>query len=270
MPVKVMNKQLRQRQATRTLIFGPPGSFKTTSIVATSVYPLHIMSFPGELGWATIPDNVNGLTSMVWEEPPGDPVTADSMRRDVEDAVFQTIAGKNGPCQTLALEGIHQLYSVYLNSVTGGSYGRGEDFEAQRYGRSHQMFMSFLRRVLSSPVPYITVSCWSAPEADTPGSKSTHQWPDVPGRLAKMLLGMFSVCVFAKVTPPLLPGGAAKGEWIIKTDQEVGGSGVKIDPRLAAKLPARMPQNFKQLYQIVGAAEAELEGESGQDQPGVA
>lgn len=267
MPVKLMTSELRQRQATRTLLYGPPGSWKTTAVVATSIYPLHLISAPGESGWATIPDNIPGLSAYIWEESPGDSVSAESMRREIEETTFKAIAGSNGPVKTLAFEGLHKLYDIYLNVATGGSFGRGDDFEAQRYGRAHQMFMTFLRRLLSSPVEYLIATSWNAKEADQPGSKSAHEYPDLPGKLSRLVLGMFSVVVYSKVTFPTVSGGQPKGEWLLKPTNEVWGASVKIDPRLAAKLPATVPQSFKNLYNVVGAAQKEVEGE---DRPAMA
>lgn len=262
LPVRKLTPDLRKRQATRVLLYGPPGSWKTTSIIATALYPLHLISAPGETGWATVPDNVPGLSAYIWEESPSDPVTAQSMRREIEDTIFQTLGGKNGPCRTLALEGLHKMYDIYLNCATDGAHGRGEDFEAQRYSRAHQMFMTMLRRVLSSPVEYLICTSWNAKEADALGSKSAHEYPDLPGKMSRLILGMFSIVIYSDVKQPRVPGQAPKGEWVLKPDSEVWGASCKQDPRLAAKLPARIPQNFKTLYQVVGAAEAELEKEN--------
>lgn len=266
MPVKVMTPEIHQRTASRALCYGPPNSRKTTAIIKTAHYPLHVVSFPGEMGWATIPPDVKGLTPWVWEEAPSDPVTADSMRKEVEDVVFQVIAGKHGPCRTLALEGFHKLYDVYLNVATAGSFGRGDDFEAQRYGRAHQMAASFLRKVLSSPVEYVIVTSWNAKEADRPGERQgdSHEWPDLPGRMAKLIVGMFSIVVFSKLSPVLGKPGELREEWLLKPDSEVWGASVKMDPRLVAKLPARAPQNWKKLYELIGVAEKEVESEGQQ------
>jgi hypothetical protein len=185
------------------------------------------------------------------------------MRKDVEDTVFQIIAGKRGPCRTLGLEGFHKLYDVYLNVATAGSFGRGEDFEAQRYGRAHQMASSFLRKVLSSPIEYVIVTAWNAREADKAGERQgdAHEWPDLPGKMAKLIVGMFSLVVFSRLTPVLGKPGELKEEWLLKPDREVWGASVKMDPRLAVKLPARVPQNWQSLYKLIGATEKEVETE---------
>ena len=262
MPIRQMTPELRRKQATRVLLFGPPNSWKTTSVIATAPYPLHILSVPGESGWATIPDNVPGLTAFIWEEPGSDPVSSSSVRKEVEDTTFQIIAGKHGPVKTLCLDGLHQLYPVYLNIATEGAYGRGEDFEPRLYTRAHIMFQGFLKRVLASPVPYIICTTWNAKELDTEGGKNAHQWPDLPGKMAKLIVGMFSVVVFAKVEQATVPGKQPQGMWFLKPNMEVWGTSVKMDPRLIAKLPASIPQNYKELYRVVGAAEAELEHEN--------
>lgn len=265
MPLKVMTPELRRKKLSRVLLFGPPNSFKTTSAISTAHYPLHVVSPPGEEGWGTIPDSVPGLHSYVWEEAPSDPVSAESVRNEVESTIFKIIAGGFGPCKTLFIDGFHQMYNTYLNIATAGCFGRGEEFEAQRYARAHQMATTFLRKILASPVEFVVFSTWNAKELDRPGvdNKSAHEFPDLPGKMAKLIVGMFSVVVFARVTKKKLDDGRLVGEWLLKPDMDVWGASVKMDPRLVSKLPATCPQNFKQLYQIIGAAQQEVEHEDG-------
>jgi hypothetical protein len=263
MPVREMSTAIRRRVANRVLVFGPPNSLKTTAIIKTAHYPLHIISFPGEMGWTTIPEGVKGLKAWVWEEAPSDPVSADSMRKEVEDTVYRSISGQNGPCRTLALEGFHKLYDVYLNVATAGSFGRGEDFEAQRYGRAHQMAASFLRKVLSSPVEYLIVTAWNAREADKPGEKEAHEWPDLPGKMAKLITGMFSLVIFSRTKTVMGKPGLLQGEWLLKPDMEVWGASMKVDPRMALKLPPKVEQDYKKLYSLIGAVEQEVGAEGG-------
>ncbi|MEK6879083.1 MAG: hypothetical protein AABY22_05715, partial [Nanoarchaeota archaeon] len=52
--------------ARRVLIVGAPGSMKTTSLL-TWPKPLHILSYPGEKGWETIPTNLEGVKAYVWD-----------------------------------------------------------------------------------------------------------------------------------------------------------------------------------------------------------
>ena len=280
MPVKVMTAEIRRKMATRAFNFGPPNSLKTTSALLTAYYPLQILSFPGETGWGTIPSDVPGLTSYVWEESPGDSVTAASIRREVNDVTLQILAGKNGPCKTLLLDGAHKLHTVYMDDVTAGAYSRGEKpskhpgdggtWELSMYGNAMRMFNKYFERVLASPIEYVIVTSWNAAELDKPlkpGDKArdvdSHEWPGLPGKLAKHMAGMFSLVVFSRVHA--VPGkpGLLSGEWLLRPDTEVWGANVKMDPRLVAKLPMKVPQDWKNLYKVVAAAEQELEEEGG-------
>src|SRR3990167_10567838 len=101
MPVELLTPEIHRQAATRSLVFGAPNSFKTTTAIMTAHYPLQLISCPGEKGYGTIPVNVRGLTTYVWRNPAGDPVSASSVRKEVEDTVLQIIAGKKGPCKTL-------------------------------------------------------------------------------------------------------------------------------------------------------------------------
>lgn len=264
MPVRVLTPEIHRRGATRALVFGPPNSFKTTAAIATAHYPLHIVSCPGENGWGTIPSNIPGLTGYVWEQPPGDPVSASSVRKEVEDTVDQIIAGKKGPCRTLFIDGFHKLYDVYLDIATGGAYSKGNDFEPRLYTKAHRMADSFLTRVLASPVEYIMFSTWSEREADKVGSSNGHEWPAMPGKMAKLIVGHFSLVIFGRVVSvPAKDGKPAylQGQWLLKPDLEVWGANVKMDPRLIHKLPPVVPQNWKKLYETVGQVEAEVADE---------
>jgi hypothetical protein len=263
-----MDGSLRSKKLRQTMLFGPPNSFKTTAVITTAVYPLALVSPPGEEGWGTVPDNVKGLTSFIWEEAPTDPQSAESVKNEVESTVFKIIAGDYGQHRTLCIDGFHQLYNIYLDIATAGCFGRGEEFEAQRYGRAHQMATKFLRKVLASPMEHIIVTTWNAKEMDRqkkPGERASdvesHEWPDLPGKMAKLIVGMFSVVAFSRVTKKKLADGRLVGEWLIKPDLDVWGASVKMDPRLVSKLPATSPQNFQQLYKIIGAAQQEVEGE---------
>lgn len=266
MPVRVLTPEIHRRGATRALVFGPPNSRKTSAAIMTTHYPVQLLSMPGENGWGSIPTNVPGLTGYVWEQPPGDPVSASSVRKEVEDTVDLIIAGKKGPCKTLVIDGFHKYYDILLDIATGGAYSKGNDFEARLYTRAHRMADSFLTRVLASPIEYIVFTAWSEREADKVGSQNGHEWPALPGKMAKLIVGHFSLVIFSQVVSvPAKDGQPAGlvGEWLTKPNLEVWGAQIKMDPRLIGRLPPKVPQNWKKLYEVVGQAEAEVASENG-------
>ena len=258
------NKELLEKMQRRVYEFGPPNSFKTTAILKTAVYPLILFSPPGEKGWATIPDGIPGLTSFVWRREARDVQSSESIRAEFEGKVLKAIAGDYGPVRTIAIDGFHKLYEVYLNIASGGAYQRGEDFEPRLYSRAHKMAERFIDMVVESDVEYATFTSWNAKEPDKVGgdARAAHEWPDLPGKAAKLTAGQFSVVVFNQVKQKRGPDGLMEAEWLLRPNLEVWGASVKMDPRLVAKLPATCPQDFKQLYKIIGAAQQEVEKES--------
>ncbi len=281
MPMQRMTRGGRFKKLSRVLVFGPPNSFKTTAAVLTSVYPMVIVSVPGEHGWGTIPDNVPGLISLVWETVPGDPVSSESIIREVDQAVTHVIAGKYdgefGKIRTLVIDGYHKMYNLWLNVATGGSYNAGEEFEARLYTKAHRRSDAFLDKCLDSALEFVTFTTWNAKEQDKPGLENMngpkHEWPDLPGRAAKEMVGKFSVVCMSRVTTKQVEveGGAVEsvrvGHWGLKPDSEVWGNSVKMDPRMVAQLPKSCPQDFKGLYRIVRQAQEQVDCAGGVGEP---
>lgn len=271
MPLVRMTKDILDRGLSRTCVFGPPNSGKTHAAVWTSVKPAVLISVPGEHGYGTIPADVPGLIPLVWGNDAAGPQSSESIKTEVEREVKRVIAGQYdkefGRVRTLVIDGYHKMYSVYLNIATGGAYNQGEDFEAQRYARAHRMSDAFLDLCLGSPIEYVIFTTWNALEADKPGQKQgpMHQWPDLPGRAAKDMVGKFTVVCYSMAAPG--SNGQIQRAWGLKPNAEVWGNSVKLDARLMAKLPATCPQDFKKLYEILGHAAAEVKGE---DSPAVA
>jgi hypothetical protein len=261
MPAVKLTSEMLVRKSHQALLFGPPDSGKTRSLVFTAPYPLGLISCPGEEGWGSIPLDVPGLNAFVWEEDPSDVVTANSIRTDVETTTYQLLAGKMGPIKTLAIDGFHQLYRVYLNVATNGAFGAGQDFEPRLYATAHELAGTFLRKVLASPtVEYLIVTTWNAPEADEPGKmkSTTHEFPDLPGKMARRIGGYFTNKIFSKRTNAV-PGQPVRWEWNLKPDTKVWGADIKIDARLYDKVPQTYPeQNWTKLFGMYDKLNGEL------------
>ncbi len=256
MPIREFGPDLWKRLMSRVLIFGPPNSFKTTSLLSwLPCGPLHVLSFPGEAGYATIPLGVDGLKAYVWEESVLEAQSPAAALDEVEQTTLDILSGKNGPVVTAAFDGFHKYYDTLMDDVTGGAYGLGEEFDPLLYTRAHRRAKTFLKRAIQSPVPYIVFTSWNAKEGDKPWKKGqqsdSHEWPDLPGKMAKLILGEFSVVMYSKVTYPRTPTEKMRGEWTLRPDHEIWGSFVKIDPRVAGQLPARVPQNWQQLEPLL-------------------
>lgn len=252
MPFKQLTADAWQQGLRRSLIVGPPNSRKTTSLF-TWPRPIGLISYPGEKGFASIPVGEPGVNAFVWEDDVVTKTSPSALVKEIETASFELLAGKHGEITTFAGDGIHKLYSAYLNEATNGAYSNGDDFEPRMYGRAHEAFLHYLNRVMHSKVQYVVFTVWDGREADNPeaGSKSpTHIFPDLPGKLAKRIMGEFSVVLYAEVSPPV-PGQTQKATWQLQPGGKVWGAGVKLPVALAAKLPSKVPQDWKQVEPLL-------------------
>ena len=245
MPFKQLTADSWQQGLRRILIVGPPNSRKTTSLF-TWPRPIGVVSYPGEKGYASIPATAPDVTALVWEDDIAAKTSPSALVKEIETATFGLLS-RNEPITTFAGDGLHKLYTAYLNEATNGAYAQGDDFEPRMYGRAHEAFLHYLNRVMHSKVPYVVFTVWDGREADNPeaGSKSpSHIFPDLPGKLAKRIMGEFSVVLYAEVTPPV-PGQLQKATWQLQPGGKVWGAGVKLPPDLAAKLPQKVPQDWQ-------------------------
>lgn len=255
----IVKDNLHVLTAKRVLIHGGPDTFKTTSIVETWGRPLHIVSLPGEKGWATIPFNVDGIEPYVWRTDTTAGESSFSVMEDVERTIFEIIAGKKGPVKTLAIEGLHKYYKYALDKVTGGAVFRGEQFEAYIYSRAHDIFHHTFNRILSSDVDYIVCTSWDGREPDAPKSQSSHIFPQLPGQAAKLIIGEFPTTVYStsNFKSRLFKDGKlapAVGKWQIQPKGEVWGAHIKAPKEVVLRLPDECEQSLPVLEEIIRKA----------------
>mgnify|MGYP001579444729 CR=1 FL=1 len=265
MPIRLLDRELLLRKIRTPLFFGPPNSRKTSGLLTFPFEEdgsgdLVIFSFPGEEGYNTIPVGYPGVRAFIWEEPPGDAQSAMSMMDEVNATLTRLIAGQLGNVKILAGDGFHNMYQVYMNVTTNGAFGRGEDLGERgglAYGRAHQMANTFLRRFYAAPVPYKVLTAWDAREADRVdpltgrGDKSGHNWPMLPGQMAKWIVGKAGLTIFTKIEYPRTPMDKVTAYWQLKPDNEVWGAAVKTDPRFIEQIPDKVPQDWKLLEPLL-------------------
>jgi hypothetical protein len=254
-PFKVLTPDSWQQALRRTLIVGPPNSRKTTSVF-TWPGPWGLVSFPGEKGHASIPVGREGLTAYVWEDDVASKTSPAVLVKEIEKVSFELLA--SGGIRTFVGDGVHKLYGAYLNEATNGAYVNGDEFDAKCYGRAHEMFLHFLNRVMVSKVEYVVFTCWDGREADNPEVKggTSHVYPDLPGKLAKRIMGEFSVVLHAEVPPPV-PGQPQRATWQLQPGGKVWGAGVKVPVEIASKLPQKVEQDWGKLEPLLlGKAKA--------------
>ena len=237
----------------RVLISGPPNTLKTTAMMTWPAHRHHV-SYPGEKGFETLPRNSPDMTPWIWEVADPAKLSPHSVVTEVETLTTEILSGKHGECTTFAGDGIHKLYTWYYERAWL-DMGQTEETVGRAYGKAHRDFSAYLNRVLQSQVPYVVMSVWEGRTKDDPENKSkqasTHIFPDLPGEMAKRIVGEFSVVLYAECDPPD-PQGKVRARWQIRPSGKVWGVGVKLPPDMAAKLPAKLePPDFKQLEPLL-------------------
>lgn len=198
------NLDFIKKKFRRALLNGPPNSGKTTSL-RTWPGPIHCLIAPNE----------KGNTSLSFQTTDGQPIIgywpddvdlskSHDWRKELKDWELLTtdvISGKKGPIKTLAIDGLHKLYELFLAEVTSGANYTGVKFDAVVYVQSHAKFKKYINEVLNSSIDNIVMTCWDNPEIDNAldtskeGQQKKHNLPDLPGKMAKAILGEFSIAL---------------------------------------------------------------------------
>lgn len=246
MPFEPLSPDEWKRAATRCLLIGPPNAWKTTSLL-TWPRPIHILSYPGEHGATSIPQ-VEGVNAYVWRDDAN--LAPEAIRDQVIATTMEILAGKRGPIQTFAGDGFHKVYQVFrearFNELRAAFPQVDEDkLGGRAYGEAHQLTYRYFRKVMSSGVPYVVFTCWAQKEKDDPDNKSqnapSHIWPDLPGELAKNVMGEFALVMYAQPGREVAPGKWTEGTWQTKPGGKVWGAGTKFPPEVAARIPTMLP-----------------------------
>ena len=235
--------------ARRLLNMGPPNSGKSESLI-TWPRPAHVLVSPGEQGDDTLPRGIEDFRLHLWEDDPISKTSSASIVTQVETLAWEILGGKHGPVTSFLFEGIHKYYDYILDWLTGGAYFKGEEFEPKLYARSHEHFKYFVQRVNASPVKYVAFTCWDGKEPDEPGTKGgpSHVYPDLPGKMAKRIMGEFSVVVYSQVEWHMRqPGKKAPAYWQLIPEGKVWGAAVKAPYAVTQHLPVRVEQSLPAL-----------------------
>ncbi len=237
----------------RVLISGPPNTLKTT---ATFTWPAHRqhVSYPGEKGYETIPRTSPDMTPWIWEFEDPSKLSPHSVVSEVEKLTTEILSGMHGECTTYVGDGLHKLYTWYFER-RWLDLGQTEETMGRAYGGAHRDFSAYLNKVLQSPVPYVVCTVWEGRTRDDPDNRSkqapSHIFPDLPGEMAKRIVGEFSVVLYSECDTPD-PKGVIKARWQIRPAGKVWGVGVKLPPEMAARLPNKLePPDFRKLEPLL-------------------
>lgn len=254
---------------SRTLISGAPLTFKTASSLSWPGGPewegpdrgmIHV-SLPGEKGWETVPlqstistiTPEGGLLQLLWEEDDVTKTSPHAIIRAVESriatAVGEALKVWAGRKWTLVLEGMHKMYGWHYHArfsdlQESASYKKDPDddkISGRAYGMAHDSYQGWIHQIASWPIPYILGTIWEGKTKDDPSNTSkgapTHIFPDLPGEMAKRIVGEFSIVMYSEVSLPD-PRGRQRGKWTIKPQGKIWGVGVHLPKDIAASVPA--------------------------------
>lgn len=229
----------------RLLINGPPLSGKTSSL-ATFPAPRHIIIAPGELGHSSIRDG-DGQRVYYWQFDVEQPIVKYMlMWQHVKRLTQEIITGKHGPCETLAIDGLHKLYYVIMKA-----YGYTSDTDPRAYTKFHEEFTNYVAPLLASKIPYVVATCYDGNEASEAGSKVTQVFPDLPGKMAKQVMGMFPVVFHSERQGD---GTHEKFVWRLRASGKVQGCGVHLPKEVTKIFPAEADQDWAKIESIVERA----------------
>jgi hypothetical protein len=240
------------RKARRVLLTGPPNSGKTTSLL-TFPRPLAYVAFPNEDGASSMPTNIEDVKAWTYDKKDFTKDDYSETLKEVKQLCFDLLAGKHGEFRTFAFDGLHKLYSLFLAVQTSGDSERGEEFDAKEYGKTHKAFFKFLAQIKASPGENIVFTVWDGREKDDPEAKGkdavTHIFPELPGAAAKLIMGEFSVVLYAT---KIGSGEGALYKWLTRPLGKVWGCGIKAPMELTTKIPTTLDaQDWRKLEPLL-------------------
>lgn len=281
---------------TRILISGLPQSGKTTSL-PTFIYGPYdyydeqeqqaaidyadgkhavIIVCPGEFGIKSLPQDTPHLTSLYYETGEGEDTNSVKWSESALSGFFTTYKDTiKGKPDILILDGIHCLWSHWMNRTTGGDFLSGIDMSvnpatgrvdkyrpANFYSRTHQAFGQFIAGVYSEQVPLIICTTWEALEPDSAGDigSTRHLLPAIPGEMAYGIIGRFDARVSARVEKRCCHTGCEQSKkseehyvWQFVDKDKVKGLGIKGIKRYTSLMKQHpyVHQNWQDLKRLI-------------------
>jgi hypothetical protein len=228
----------------RVLLNGPPLSGKTTSLL-TFPAKRHILIAPGELGHSSIREDENTKVYFWQFDPSSSNIQYMKTWVQVQKLTNEILGGKFGEVETFAIDGLHKLMFTIMCAN-----GWTPDTEGKVYPKYYRKFNEYLSPILASPIPYVVVTCYDGREALEPGSKLTQVFPQLPGALAKDIMGTFP-CVFHSSRQG--DGTNEKFVWELRASGSMQAAGLHLPIDLKTKFPATLPQNWGEVEKIINA-----------------
>lgn len=247
---KKASEEQWKKDFRRVLINGGPHKGKTTSML-TFPAPRDIIIVPGELGHSSIVED--GDTQKYWWEI-NTPITRDKALHLIMQ-LKSTIAEilKKERVTTVGLDGLHVLYQLILTS-----YGYPDDaanFGEKAYGRGHSFarndFMNIVRSISISKAEYFVASVYDGNESISADGKQTAIFPDLPGQMAKGVMGLFPAVFHAET---IGEGSDKQYIWRLQALGDIQGAGIHLPKSVRDSFPQKCPADWKQIEGFMNKA----------------
>jgi hypothetical protein len=198
---------------------------------------------PGELGHSSVREDDN-TKLYYWTFDAG----ASNMQYlktwiNVQKITNDILGGKFGEVTTFGLDGLHKLYSLIMRAK-----GWTPDSDAKEYVKYHDEFGKYVNLILNSKVPYVVASCYDGNEAIEPGSKIMQIYPDLPGKQAKLIMGMFPCCFHSERRGE---GDKETFVWRLRATGKVQAAGMHLPGDIKVQFPAELQQDWKLVEEIL-------------------
>lgn len=244
-----------------------------------------ILECPGEVGHRTLlPDN-EFMSSLYYN------TTIDEDTKDVKwsrtaiaefNAAYIQAVSSN--IDILVLDGAHSLHKHMMNDITSGDFLNGKDLNLSEqsksgtdsyraagfYNRCHNRFGQFIHMVYSCPIPLVIVTTWEKWEEGKTDREKTDirtdrfLWPDIPGEMARRVVGYFDARISSKLHTRCYKGerdkipctddkqGNLHHIWQFYPKDEVQGVGIK-GVRMTEKMKERpwVHQKWEDLHDLI-------------------
>ncbi len=195
------------------------------------------------------------MRAYTWQEPePGAVIDWAQVTREIKEATQHIIKqAEDGDVEVFFGDGIHKLYEPFLHKVTAGISAVSLDFDAKLYESARRMFMGYIGMVQRAPFKRVVWTVWDGREKDDPTDQAknapTHIYPDLPGKLAKLIMGEVPIVLYASVQGV---GEGAQYRWQVRPFGKVWGCGIKGDVEVTKHVPTYVPQDWAKLAALLG------------------
>jgi hypothetical protein len=228
----------------RVLLNGPPLSGKTTSLL-TFPKKRHILIAPGELGHSSVREDDDTKVYFWQFDPSSSNIQYMKTWVQVQKLTNEVLGGKFGEVETFAIDGLHKLMFTIMCAN-----GWTPDTEGKVYPKYYRKFNEYLSPILASTIPYVVATCYDGRESIEPGSKITQVFPQLPGALAKDIMGTFPVCFHAERHGE---GDKETFVWRLRAQGSMQAAGMHLPVDLKKKFPAELEQDWSKVEAILNA-----------------